>query len=58
MVAQQGIEAKLEKVKAILEISSPKTIREVQKLMGRVAVLNKFVSKELDKCLPFFKTLK
>ena len=45
-------------MKAILEISSPKTIKDVQKLMGRIAALNKFVSKATDKCLPFFKTLK
>ena len=29
MVSQKGIEANLEKVRAILEISSPKTIKEV-----------------------------
>ena len=45
-------------MKAILEISSPIIVKDVQKLMGRVAVLNKFVSKATDKCLPFFKTLK
>ena len=39
-------------------MSSPKTIKEVQSLTGRVAALNKFVSKATYKCLPFFKTLK
>ena len=39
-------------------MSSPKTIKEVQSLMGKVAALNRFVSKATDKCLPFFKTLK
>ena len=58
MVSQQGIEANPKKVKAILEMLSPKTVKEVQKLTGRVATLNRFVSKTLDKCLPFFKTLK
>ena len=58
MVSQEGIEANTEKVKAILEMSSPKTIKEVQKLIGRVVALNKFVSKATNKCLPFFKTLK
>ena len=58
MVSQRGIEANLEKVKAILEMSSPKTIKEVQKLTRRIAALNSFVSKVTDKCLPFFKTLK
>ena len=58
MVLQKGIEANPEKVKAILEMSSPKTVKEVQSLTGRIATLNRFVSKATDKCLPFFKTLK
>jgi len=37
---------------------SPKTIKEVQKLTGRIAALNRFISKATDKCLSFFKTLK
>ena len=32
MVSQQEIEANLEKVKAILDIASPKTAKEVQRL--------------------------
>jgi len=58
MVSQRGIKANLEKVKAILKMSSPKTVKEVQKLTMRVMALNMFVSKVTDKCLPFFKTLK
>ena len=58
MVSQRGIEANLEKVKAILDMTSPKSVKEVQRLMGRIAALNRFVSRAIDKCLPFFKTLK
>ena len=58
MVSQRGIEANPEKVKAILDMTSPRTIKEMQRLMGRVATLNRFVSKAIDKCLPLFKTLK
>ena len=58
MVSQRGIEANPEKVRAILEMSSPKMVKEVQSLTGRVTALNRFVSKATDKCLPFFKTLK
>ena len=39
-------------------MSSPKIFKEVQSLTGRVAALNRFVSKATDKCLPFFKMLK
>ena len=58
MVSQRRIEANSEKVQAILDMVSPKTVKEVQKLIGRIAALNKFVSKATNKCLPFFKTLK
>ena len=58
MVSQRGIEANLEKVQAIINMVSPWTVKEIQKLTGRIAALNKFVSRAMDKCLPFFKTLK
>nr|XP_023900782.1 uncharacterized protein LOC112012635 [Quercus suber] len=58
MVSQKGIETNPEKVQAILNMASPKTVKEVQKLTGRIAALNRFVSRATDKCLPFFKTLK
>ena len=58
MVPQRGIEANPEKVKAILEMTSPKIVKEVYRLTGRDTALNKFVLKGTDKCLPFFKTLK
>ena len=58
MVFQKGIEANPKKVRAILDMASPKTVKEVQKLIGRIAALNRFVSKATNKCLPFFKTLK
>jgi len=58
MVSQRGIEANPKKVQAILDMTSPKTVKEVQKLTGRIAVLNRFISKTTEKCLPFFKTLK
>ena len=39
-------------------MTSPKTIKEVQKLIEKIATLNRFVPRGTDKCLPFFKTLK
>jgi hypothetical protein len=36
----------------------PRTVKEVQSLTERVATLNRFVSRVIDKCLPFFKMLK
>ena len=56
MVSQWGIEANPDKVKAIIEVNSPKTV--MQSLIGKVALLNRFVFKATDKCVPFFKVLK
>ena len=58
MLSQRGIEANPEKVQAIINMASPKTVKEVQKLTGRIAAINRFVSRATNKCLPFFKTLK
>ena len=58
MVSQRGIEANLEKVRTILDMTSLETVKEVQKLTGRIAALNRFVFRATDKCLPFFKMLK
>ena len=58
MVSHRGIEANPEKIKAILDMKSLQNIKEVQSLTGRVAALNRFVSKAIDKCLPFFRVPK
>ena len=58
MVSQWGIEANPKKVKVILEMTSPRNVKEVQRLTRRVAALNRFISRATDKCLPFFKALK
>ncbi|XP_075665924.1 uncharacterized protein LOC142635690 [Castanea sativa] len=49
MVSQRGIEANLEKVQVILNMTSPKIVKEVQKLTRRIAALNIFVSKATDR---------
>ena len=58
MVSQRGIEANPDKIKAMVEMAPPKNVKEVQSLNGKVAALNRFVSKATNKCLPFFRTLK
>ena len=57
MVSQRGIEVNPEKVRVILELEPPRTVKAVQSLNGKVAALNRFVSKATDKCLPFFCVL-
>ena len=55
MVSQRGIEVNPEKVRAILELEPPRTVKAVQSLNSKVAALNRFVSKATDKCLSFFR---
>ncbi|KAL8109577.1 hypothetical protein AgCh_025620 [Apium graveolens] len=58
MVSKRGIVANPDKIKTILDMKPPRSIKDVQKLTGRVAALGYFISKSGDKCLPFFKALK
>ena len=58
IVSQRGIEANPEKVQAIINMTLPKTVKEVQKLTRRITALNRFISRAKNKCLPFFKILK
>ncbi|XP_058072990.1 uncharacterized protein LOC131221709 [Magnolia sinica] len=58
LVNQRGIEVNVEKIKALLDMESPKTIKDVERLIERVAALNRFLSRATDKCLSFFKQLK
>ena len=58
MVSQRGIEVNSEKVRVILELEPPRTVKAVQSLNGKVVALNRFVSKATDRCLPFFRILR
>ena len=58
MVSQRGIKANPDKIRAIIEMTPPRNLKEVHSLNGKVAALNWFVSRATDKCLPFFCTLK
>ncbi|KAG7536943.1 Integrase catalytic core [Arabidopsis suecica] len=55
IVTERGIEAN---PNAFLTMPSPRNIKEVQRLTGRIAALNRFISKSTDKCLPFYQILK
>ncbi|KAL5788377.1 hypothetical protein ACOSP7_005326 [Xanthoceras sorbifolium] len=58
MVHQRGIEANPDKIKAIQELQSPRTIKEIQGLTRLVVDLLRFVSRLTDRCLPFYRALK
>nr|GEU98121.1 reverse transcriptase domain-containing protein [Tanacetum cinerariifolium] len=57
-VNADGLKLCPDKVEAVLSLSSPKCLKGVQKLNGKLASLNIFLFKSAKKLLPFFKTLK
>jgi hypothetical protein len=58
IISQRGIEANPEKISAITNMKAPTCIKDVQKLTGCMAALNRFISKLGERGLPFFKLLK
>ncbi|XP_074327072.1 uncharacterized protein LOC141665015 [Apium graveolens] len=58
MVNHRGVEANPAKIKALLDMKSPTSVKQVQSLTGRIADLNQFVSKSSDRCKEFFKAIK
>ncbi|GJT83556.1 reverse transcriptase domain-containing protein [Tanacetum coccineum] len=57
-VNTKGIKVCPDKVEAVLSLQSLKCLKDVQKMNGKLASLNRFLSKSAEKSLPFFKTLK
>jgi hypothetical protein len=57
LLTSRGIEASPEKCKDVLGMTSPRSIRKVQQLTGRVAALSRFLPASAKKCLPLFKAL-
>lgn len=58
IVTHRGIEANPDQIRAIHSIPSPRSVKEVQKLTGRMAALSRFVSRLSDKSHAFCDTLK
>nr|GEW90781.1 reverse transcriptase domain-containing protein [Tanacetum cinerariifolium] len=58
MVNPKGLKTCPDKTDAVLQLPSLQTIKEVQSLNGKMASLNRFISKSAEKYLLLFKTLK
>ncbi|GJT61781.1 reverse transcriptase domain-containing protein, partial [Tanacetum coccineum] len=58
MINPKGIKPFPDKTEAVLQLPSPRTIKEVQSLNGKLASLNRFLSKSAEKSFPLFNTLK
>ena len=57
MVTHHGIEVNSDQIKAIKDLQPPQNPKEVQKLTGMTATLNRFISRSTDRCRPFFQLL-
>jgi hypothetical protein len=58
IISHRSIEANLEKISAITNMKAPTCIKDVQKLTGCIAALNRFISKLGERGLPLFKLFK
>jgi hypothetical protein len=58
IISHHGIEANPEMISTITNMRAPTCIKDVQKLTGCMAALNRFISKLGERGLPFFKLLK
>ncbi|XP_012834226.1 PREDICTED: uncharacterized protein LOC105955073 [Erythranthe guttata] len=58
VITQEGIKVNQDKVEAVLRMTPPRSIKEVQSLAGKMVVLARFISRMADKSLPFFKVLR
>ncbi|GJZ45233.1 reverse transcriptase domain-containing protein [Tanacetum coccineum] len=58
MVTSEGIRANPKKTRALADLQSPRTLKEMQSLSGKLAALNRFLAKSTERSLPFFNTLK
>ena len=57
MVTHRGIEVNPDQIRAIHSMQPPRNPKEVQKLTGMIAALNRFISRSADRCRPFFLLL-
>ena len=57
MVTYRGIEVSPNQIRAIHNLQPPRNPKEVQKLTGIIAILNRFISHSADRCMPFFLLL-
>nr|XP_025616631.1 uncharacterized protein LOC112708929 [Arachis hypogaea] len=58
MITQRGVEANPEKCRAVLEMASPKNLKDIQKLTGKLTALSRFLGASAQKAIPFFKLMK
>jgi hypothetical protein len=57
MVSSRGIDVNPKKVEAILNLQPPQTRKEIQKLVGMMTALSRFIFKLEERGMPFYRLL-
>ena len=57
VVSRKGIKINPDQIAALVDLAKLRNIKQVQRLTGMVAALERFISKSADKCKPFFRLL-
>jgi hypothetical protein len=58
LVSHREIEANPHKIQAIMDMAPPQSTKDIQRLTGRLAALNRFISRSIERSLPFLETLR
>lgn len=58
MVTKRRIKTSPDQIKVVVELTSPKSVKDVQKLTGRITALNRFISRSSDRCTLFYAVLR
>jgi hypothetical protein len=57
-ISMKGIEANPDKIRAITQMQPPQSRKDVHKLTCQIALLNRFILKLAEHCLPYFTVLR
>ncbi|WVY91024.1 hypothetical protein V8G54_036538 [Vigna mungo] len=58
MLTSRGIEANPDKCEAVLKMKSPNTLKEIQRLVGRLTAVSRFIPKLAERLRPILKKMK
>ena len=58
MVSERGIEAYPNKIRVILDMSAPRTEREIRGFLGKLQYISRFIARLADICEPIFRLLR
>ena len=54
IISERGIEVDLEKIRAILDMPTPRTEKEIRGFLGRLQYISHFIARLTDICEPIF----